>query len=116
MGGGHGAASAPGFWSWVVLALPPLAPGPGGLARATLRLPCCARGPESQPLSLLQEGHFSHTLPFPPAPGKLRLGLGGPGITSRPHLEGSRKDRLAGGVCGQWGQRVVSWGWGAGGS
>ena len=65
--------------------------------------PICTRGPESQPLSLLQEGDFSHTLPFPPALGKLMLGLGGPRIMSQPLLEGSRKDRLAGGICGQWG-------------
>lgn len=33
-----------------------------------------------------------------------------PGTTSRPLLEGSKKDRLAGGIRGQWGQRVVSGG------
>ena len=31
------------------------------------------------------------------------LGLGGPRIMSQPLLEGSRKDGLAGGICGQWG-------------
>ena len=33
-----------------------------------------------------------------------------PGTTSRPLLEGSRKDRLAGGIRRQWGQRVVNGG------
>ena len=65
------------------------------------------RGPSS-PI-LLQEGDFSHTLPFPSALGEAEAGPGWPpgdhvtGLL----LEGGRKDRLAGGILGWWGQRAV---------
>ena len=51
-GKGDGAASAPGIWSLAVPALPPLAPGPRGLAKATLRLPWVLMGPHPSPHSV----------------------------------------------------------------
>lgn len=76
----------------------------------------CTQGAESQPLGLLQEGDFGHTLPFPPALGKLRLGLGGPWD----HVTAS-SGRQQEGQAGRWhpwpvGSEGGQWGWGAGGS
>lgn len=51
-GRGDGAASPPGIWSLAVPALPPLAPGPRGLAEATLKLPWVLTGPHPSPRSV----------------------------------------------------------------
>lgn len=98
----------PGVCSWG-----PCAGRLVGRAGQEVHLPG-GRGPSS-PI-LLQEGDFSHILPFPLA---LREAEAGPRWPPRDHvtgllLEGGRKDRLAGGILGRWGQSGQRGGWASG--